>query len=104
MIPPFHFRPRVHGRSTVRAILAALAVLLALGASNGVVFASGTSAPQTHVNAGSSTKACLQPPANVDLTTLSDDQLAKYGLLPHPQQTGRLAKWREVIGLKLTRF
>lgn len=97
MTPPFHLRPRVHARSTVRAVLAALAVLLALGASNLVVFASGNPATQTHVTVGSSTKACLQPPANVDLTTLSDDQLANYGLLPHPQQTDRLAKWREVI-------
>lgn len=40
---------------------------------------------------------CLQPPANVDLTTLSDAQLALYGLPPHPRTADRLAWWQNTL-------
>lgn len=41
--------------------------------------------------------ACLQPPANVDLTTLTDAQLALYGLPLHPRAASGLAWWQNAL-------
>lgn len=45
-----------------------------------------------------SESVCPQPPANTDLTKLSDSQLALLGLPPHPRTSTRLAWWQNVLG------
>ncbi len=54
-------------------------------------------AAQRTAKTSSTSASCLQPPANVDLTTLSDAQLAVYGLPARARYQGRLAYWKKLI-------
>lgn len=45
----------------------------------------------------SSPAACMQPPTNIDLTTLTDEQLAQYGLPRRPTGGQALQEWTHAI-------
>jgi hypothetical protein len=47
---------------------------------------------------------CLQPPANIDLSMLSDTQLDLYGLPRHPTESARISQWQKVLQHTKHRF
>lgn len=55
------------------------------------------SSPQDGVIQTYTIPHCAQPPANVDLSTLSDHELAQYGLPPRPTNAAAVQIWAEAL-------
>lgn len=61
-----------------------------------VAYSSVASAHETSLTA-QQVSECLQPPANIDVSTLSDIQLASYGFPKRPQDATVLARWQILV-------
>ena len=74
-------------------------VLCVTGLCACVILTAATTAPVSAASPSAShqSTSCMQPPASVDLATLTSAQLAIYGLPPRPTSPGEMSHWSSIL-------